>query len=724
MSPPQQVAEPIASAPTQSRSTRTESPIDFRGVRRPTFSLLTAVRARTPYLVAGAFAGWLAASAVGASIAISARDLLNPLPLAVGFSILAIAAFLIRANHRTGRRWRANENLAQRLEELEDRTWEVRESEEIHRSMADAFGDVLLHRDETGTVTFANIHFDRYFDEPPVIAPSLETPVDGQDEDIVTRDVKLETKLGTRWFSWSDMIVRDPATGIMGERSVARDITDRKNNENTLRKALERAEAANETKSRFLAMVSHEIRTPLNGVIGMAKLLDDTELKPAQKSYVDAIKTSGGALLSLIEDLLDTSRIEAGHLELQTEPTDLRALVENVSEIVSPRARDKKLGIATFIDPALPEKIELDPHRLRQVLLNLVGNAVKFTETGGIGIFARLDESAERISICVKDSGPGIPDDQCQSIFEDFTQASTGATRAHEGVGLGLSISRQLVSLMGGDINVTSVVGTGSSFTFDLPLDMPVRTSQQSHPQERPVVLQMADTPTREALVLTLAGLGYSCSDAQDATDQDALCIRDRSFSNLPPPNKAKVIWLGDVQDVPNDGKGGAWLTWPVRAGTLQRVLAGRIASQSTSSKPVAAKSNSYAMNVLVAEDNQINAMLVKALLGKLGHEVTHVTNGRLALDVVTADPGSHDVVLMDLHMPEMDGLEAIRKVRSWERSEKQARHHIVVLSADGQKSVCDEALAAGADGFLTKPLDLDHVSDLLEKLGKETHSS
>jgi len=377
-----------------------------------------------------------------------------PEPLSAGPSKPKLTAKLagwLRTNKANRYLIEQNRILAQQLETLQDQIWENRESEEIHRSLAEAFGDVVLHRGADGKVTFFNKHFERYFG-PEFNLPKLHMP-EASESRIVdapsilqTSEVELETRQGKRWFSWTDLVIRDEKTGEAGWRSVARDITERKINEADMREALEKAEIANEAKSGFLAMVSHEIRTPLNGVLGMAQLLRQTKMDAAQHSYVEAISTSGKSLLGLIEDLLDTARIESGQMELHKRPTNLHRLVEDVAEMVGPRAREKDVDIATYIQGDIPDTVMVDPDRLRQILLNLAGNAVKFTEKGGVGIFLELQNFKEKNHLVfgVVDTGPGMTKEDCISIFDEFTQASTGATRAHEGAGLGLSISRQL----------------------------------------------------------------------------------------------------------------------------------------------------------------------------------------------------------------------------------------------------------------------------------------
>jgi len=627
--------------------------------------------------------------------------------------------------------------LSERLEALEDATWEVRESEEIHRSLTKAFGDVVLNRSHDGEISYTNENFSVYFDERYVVPP-----VQSGDNNLA-RDVQLSTKQGKRWFSWVDIPIRDENTGQMNVRSVARDITDRKEAEVALRDALAKAEHANSAKSRFLAMVSHEIRTPLNGVIGMGQLLADTPLSPSQRGYVEAIGTSGHSLLGLVNDLLDSARMEAGQMEIHPRPTNVKRLIEDTAEILCPRARDKNIDLATFMAQSVPGTLNIDPDRFRQIILNLAGNAVKFTNEGGVSILVKGHD--ECLHVVVKDSGPGMTADQSKLIFKDFAQVSSGSNRAQEGAGLGLSISRQLAKLMGGEISVVSKPNKGSTFSLTLPvegLEATSETTQQDDAQKQTATTRVAllckDSPARAALALSIEALGHKA----------ALCETTSQFENLSKARSFQFI-IADRQLFPEDpallntikasgavvcllgnpGEQGSrptmledcgtrWLTWPVRQDTLFKVLDTKTLVEATPPMfvdhgPDETPGAQGGLDILVAEDNAINALLVKSLLGKLGHNVTHVENGELAFQEVERRPGlPFDVIFMDLHMPVLDGLSAISQIRAVESP--SASNQIIVLSADGQDEQRTQALSSGADGYLIKPLDLDAVRHVL----------
>src|SRR5262249_20905750 len=281
-------------------------------------------------------------------------------------------------------------------------------------------------------------------------------------------DEKFESVHGVRWISWREVAVRgDSGTET---QSVGRDVTGRVEAEQALTLARDQAEAASRTKSRFLATVSHEIRTPLNGMLGMADLLLDTPLTPEQLTYAKAAKASGETLLTLIEEILDFSKIEAGRLDIESRPFEVAPMVEESVELMAPRAQTKGIEIVSYIDERIPKNVIGDTARLRQVLLNLIGNAIKFTEIGGIGVVVEPGDHENEIRFEVRDTGIGIGRDDLQRIFTDFQQADSSSTRKFGGTGLGLAISKRIIERMGGRIVVSSLVGVGSSFIINVQL--------------------------------------------------------------------------------------------------------------------------------------------------------------------------------------------------------------------------------------------------------------
>ena len=376
--------------------------------------------------------------------------------------------------------------LESHLEEASDRNWEISEAQERAKSFFEAQGDVIVRRDGGGTITYANDAFcalaGRSREE--LLATTFALPVEIQG-DIANladgtrvHDQKIAAPGGARWIAWREVSVR--VDGGSEVQSVGRDMTDRVVAERALADARDQAEAASRAKSRFLAMVSHEIRTPLNGILGMADLLGDTPLSPEQTTYLNAMKTSGDTLLSFIEEMLDLAKIEAGRLDLEARPFALAAFVEEAVELLGPRAQAKGLEICCYVDERLPARVVGDAARLRQVLFNLAGNAIKFTELGGVSIIVEPDAQPDLIAISVRDSGIGISAEDQARIFLEFEQADGSSTRKFGGTGLGLTISKRIVERMAGSIAVESVPGEGSTFRVSLPLPR-VGDSDEAH---------------------------------------------------------------------------------------------------------------------------------------------------------------------------------------------------------------------------------------------------
>jgi signal transduction histidine kinase/CheY-like chemotaxis protein len=503
--------------------------------------------------------------------------------------------------------------------------------------------------------------------------------------------------------------------------------------------ALNKAEAANEAKSRFLAMVSHEVRTPLTGILGMAELLTATDLTAEQQTYVDAIRLSGESLSSLINEILDFSKIEAGKLDLNRAAFDLQALIEGIAELLAPRAQGKGIEIATSIDRAIPHRVLGDSERLRQVLMNLAGNAVKFTEMGGVGIVIRQEQGGKvHFSVC--DTGPGVPEDRRQSIFEEFEQVDGSMTRRHEGTGLGLAISKLLVELMGGDLQLERSGPEGSVFCFSIALP-PAEISAQI--QEPPsglngkTALIVADSPFGGPfLAERLAELGakvfrvgdeaealrllrekmpdlviVDCALGEQAAHRVVVEARKSGAkSNLVlfSPFERRAFGEALVKDC--DG----WLVKPVRLQTLHARLGSTRAPFSVArdaslrngiAQPLAGR------KILLAEDNDINALLIERHLSRLGAQTVRARDGAEAVSLVCANFGEFDAVLMDIRMPRLDGFSAARQIRAVEKKPASDRIRMIALTANAAEEDRLAAEAAGMDGFLTKPVDLNELA-------------
>src|SRR6202045_4390121 len=404
----------------------------------------------------------------------------NAHAFAIGASFLFAAACVALATLSIRLRWMSKRlrKIALHNEALADRNWELKEAEERARSLFESQGDLIVLRDAEGTLTFVNDAYCELARQPrsALIGSRLALTVLEQGDTALesngTRihDQKIATAVGPRWIAWREGLVRSDAGAPAEMQSVGRDVTDRTERERALPEARAQAAAANRAKSRFLAMPSHEIRTPLNGIIGMSGLLLDTPLTPEQMTYAKAVKSSGDALLALIEELLDYSKIEAGKIDLEQRPFALSGLIEDITELLAPRAQARKLEIAAYVDERLPSEVVGDAARLRQVLLNLAGNAIKFTSTGGVALMVEPGIRPSEISFLVRDTGIGIAPEAQSRIFREFEQADERIARSYGGTGLGLSISERIVKRMGGRIPLESQPGVGSTFEVSFPL--------------------------------------------------------------------------------------------------------------------------------------------------------------------------------------------------------------------------------------------------------------
>lgn len=680
--------------------------------------------------------------------------------------------------------------LRRTVERLNDANWELRESEERYRGLINVQNDLVVRRTKDGIITFANGAACRTFgiDQDEIVGARFDDIVTGTHEEVEPKsdnkrteldserfgppgaviDQEIDTIDGPRWISWLQFAVRDDDGALTEFQYVGRDITAHKINEQDLARARARAEESNHAKSRFLATMSHEIRTPMNGILGMTGLLLDTELAPEQRNYAKAVKTSAGALLSLIDEILDFSKIEAGRLELAPAPLALSDLIQGVIELMAPRAQAKGIEIACRIDPLLPTHIIADEMRLRQILLNLAGNGIKFTEKGGIAIDVSKAPSQPNIgsdnevALCfaVSDTGTGMTQDVLARIFTEFEQGDASSTRVHGGTGLGLAISKRLVELMDSLLEVSSSPQSGSrfSFTIDCPVaDQEMRApkslkgfdiamlwnSQVEAPRVRQLMESMGASVRRfNAPEDALTWLGTRSGTRtilceSDHVNQLAARLADdndkyadiRCLAILAASERHE---LKNLQDM---GFGG-YLIRPIRTQSLiDQVIGLQSGLDDRVQKAIAKKSGTERASmtrVLLVEDNEINAKVAMAVIQRAGHEVVHVTNGREALlaieDRVRAPLNScksgektdmFDLILMDVHMPEMDGLEATGRIRAMplgENGDGPASVPIVALTANAFAEDRKLCLEAGMDDYLPKPFDAADLTTILDR--------
>jgi len=667
---------------------------------------------------------------------------------------------------------------------------ELESSEQRFRDVAGAAGEYIWETDDKGIYRFLTDRvtavlgyspeemigrpvFDFIFEEDIEMMKETQGSYQSEKSSFHNIEHRKVTKSGdVIWVLGSGVPILDQDGNLTGYRGTALDISARKNTENELIRAKEVAEQADRAKSEFLAVMSHEIRTPMNGVIGFANILADTPLNLEQKEFVNTIKNSAESLLGLINDILDFSKIESGHLEMESEPLSLNKCIEDVLNINAHNANAKRLELIYEMEDNVPEWIEGDVSRLRQVLINLVGNAIKFTVKGEIAVVvsaADLPKDAvgrKKISFEVRDTGVGIEPDQIERLFKPFSQADSSTTRKYGGTGLGLAICKRLVELMGGDILVKSEPGKGSVFHFDIVtrvLPLPQSAAAPAEDQEKFLkgkrVLIVDDNSTnRRVLEHQLRRWSMDAKQAGDADEALGLLQKEGPFDlavlDMMMPGTdglelaRKIRGYSDAKKLPlillssfgqNDANlkaraAGfqAVVAKPVRQSQLREVMLRVLweanpAGQDSAAAPMARRSSTlavsigpqYPLKILLAEDNVVNQMVVTLMLKKIGYAAHIVDNGKRVLEALARQ--TYDLVLMDIQMPEMDGLEATREIRKSENLPSgtdipKPPVYIIALTADAMQGDREKCLEAGMNDYLTKPIRPNELQAALQR--------